>query len=76
MGREKIALPGWTVKIDEEREKGLRKENRMNLMKKKKERVEGDEKSGRERKRGEGKINTCRGERRKKIYMKSEIIIK
>ena len=22
MGREKIALPGWTVEIDEEREKG------------------------------------------------------
>jgi hypothetical protein len=44
--------------------------------KKKKKRVEGDEKSGRERKKREGKINTCRGERRKKIYMKSEIIIK
>ena len=68
MGREKIALPGWTVEIDEEREKGLRKENRMNLMKKKeKERVEGDEKSGRERKRGEGKINTCK-EREGKRY--------
>ena len=22
MGREKIALPGWTIEIDEEREKG------------------------------------------------------
>jgi hypothetical protein len=34
-------------------------------------------KSGRERKeRGRKKINTCRGERRTKIYMKSEIIIK
>ena len=38
MGREKIALAGWTVEIDEEREreKGLRKENRLNLMEKKK----------------------------------------
>jgi hypothetical protein len=26
MGREKIALLGWTVEIDEEREKRLRKE--------------------------------------------------
>jgi hypothetical protein len=31
---------------------------------------------GEREKRGEGKINTCRGERRKRIYMKREIIIK
>ena len=31
---------------------------------------------GERKKRGEAKLNTHRGERRKKIYMKSEIIIK
>jgi hypothetical protein len=43
------------MKREREREKGLRKENRLNLLGKKKH-AEGDEQWGEREKRGEGKI--------------------
>ena len=58
--RENSITLDWTVEIDDERErereKGLRKENKLNLLGKKKL-AEGDEQSGEREKRGEGKIN-------------------
>ena len=62
-------LDSWDWWREREREKGLRKENSLKLMKKKNH-AEGDEEPGEREKRGEVKINNCRGYWKKRICMK------